>query len=399
MHAGKLADPASSAAESANEPLAACASAEHRQFDFWLGEWNVHRSDGTFAGRNTVTREHGGCVIHERYTTDRGYSGESLNVYDSSRNLWHKSWADSGGLLLLLEGGLRDGSMVLEGRNIGADGRVSQQRITWTPNADGSVRQLWEATDAEGQSVTVFDGKYTRRETRALPAMKTIGLIGGMSWESTVTYYQLLNTVIRQRRGGLHSAKVLLYSVDFHEIERLQHAGDWDTAGVLLADAARVLERAGADFIVLCTNTMHRVAPMIAAAVTLPLLHIADATAAEIKRAGLTTIGLLGTRFTMEQDFYRGRLQTLGVSVVVPDAADRDLVHRVIYDELCLGDIRDASRERYREIIARLVAGGAQGIVYGCTEIGLLVSAADAPVPVFDTTAIHAQAAVELALA
>jgi len=228
--------------------------------------------------------------------------------------------------------------------------------------------------------------------------MKIIGLIGGMSWESTVTYYRLINEGVKQRLGGLHSAKILLDSVDFHEIERLQSSGDWDTAGVILANSARALEHAGADFLVLCTNTMHRVAPAIENGVTIPLLHIADATAAQIKRAGLRTIGLLGTRFTMEQDFYRGRIEAHGIKVVAPDAEDRDLVHRVIYDELCLGDIRDDSRNAYREVIARLAARGAEGIIFGCTEIGLLVSAADSPVPVFDTTAIHAASAVEFAL-
>jgi len=228
--------------------------------------------------------------------------------------------------------------------------------------------------------------------------MKTIGLIGGMSWESTVTYYRLINEGVKQRLGGLHSAKIQLDSVDFHEIEQLQRSGDWDTAGVLLADSARALERAGAQFLVLCTNTMHKVAPAIEGAVTIPLLHIADATAAQINSAGLRTIGLLGTRFTMEQDFYRGRMEAHGIRVVVPDAEDRDLVHRVIYDELCLGEVRDDSRNAYRGIIARLVERGAEGIIFGCTEIGLLVSAADAAVPVFDTTAIHAASAVELAL-
>jgi len=228
--------------------------------------------------------------------------------------------------------------------------------------------------------------------------MKIIGLIGGMSWESTVTYYRLINEGVKQRLGGLHSAKILLDSVDFHEIERLQSSGDWDSAGVMLASSARALEHAGADFLVLCTNTMHKVAPAIENGVTIPLLHIADATAAQIKRAGLRTIGLLGTRFTMEQDFYRGRIEAHGIKVVAPDAEDRDLVHRVIYDELCLGDIRDDSRNAYREVIARLAARGAEGIIFGCTEIGLLVSAADSPVPVFDTTAIHAASAVEFAL-
>lgn len=230
--------------------------------------------------------------------------------------------------------------------------------------------------------------------------MKTIGLIGGMSWESTVPYYRLLNEGVKQRLGGLHSARVVLYSVDFYDIERLQHAGRWDEAGAMLASAARSLQAAGADFLVLCTNTMHKVAPAIEAAVVIPLLHIADPTAAAVKQAGIKTVGLLGTRFTMEQDFYRGRLEVQhGLKVVIPNAADRDVVHRVIYDELCLGITQDASRAAYRDIIGRLVAQGAQGIILGCTEIGLLVGPADAPVPLFDTTALHAASAVELALA
>jgi aspartate racemase len=230
--------------------------------------------------------------------------------------------------------------------------------------------------------------------------MKTIGLIGGMSWESTVPYYRQLNEGIKARRGGLHSAKVVLYSIDFHEIEHLQRDGDWNAAGALLADAARRVQAAGADLLVLCTNTMHKVAPQMEAAVSIPLLHIADATALAIAAAGHRRVGLLGTRFTMEQDFYRQRLQDLhGLQVLVPDAEDRDVVHDVIYDELCRGIIRDGSREAYRRIMDRLVARGAEAIILGCTEIGLLVGADDARVPLFDTTALHADAAVEAALA
>ena len=230
--------------------------------------------------------------------------------------------------------------------------------------------------------------------------MKTIGLLGGMSWESTLPYYRQVNETIKARLGGLHSAKLVLYSVDFHEIERLQHAGDWDTAGNVLADAARALERAGADFIVLCTNTMHKVAAAIESAVRIPLFHIADATAGEIKAAGIGTVGLLGTRFTMEQAFYKDRLREKhGLHVLVPDVADRDVIHRVIYDELCLGKIRDESREEYRRIMRKLVADGAQAVIYGCTEIILLVGPADCSVPTFDTTAIHARKAAEFALA
>jgi aspartate racemase len=230
--------------------------------------------------------------------------------------------------------------------------------------------------------------------------MKTIGLIGGMSWESTVPYYRLVNEGIKARLGGLHSAKVVLYSVDFHEVEQLQRDGDWQTAGELLADAARRVQAAGADLLVLCTNTMHKVAPQMEAAVSIPLLHIADATAAAITAAGHGTVGLLGTRFTMEQDFYRQRLQDRhGLQVLVPDAEDRTVVHDVIYDELCRGVIRDASRDTYRRIMEDLVARGAQAIILGCTEIGLLVGPQDARVPLFDTTALHAGAAVDAALA
>jgi aspartate racemase len=229
--------------------------------------------------------------------------------------------------------------------------------------------------------------------------MKCIGLIGGMSWESTIPYYRHINEAVKVRLGGLHSAKVILFSVDFHDIEQLQHAGKWDEAGTMLADAAKALERAGADFIVLCTNTMHRVAPAIEAAVRIPLLHIADPTAQAIKRAGLHTVGLLGTRFTMEQAFYRDRLQQdHGINVLVPEAADREAVHRIIYEELCLGRVEDASRDVYRVVMARMVAMGAQAVILGCTEISLLVAATDAAVPLFDTTAIHARAAAEHAL-
>ncbi|RFP14706.1 MULTISPECIES: aspartate/glutamate racemase family protein [unclassified Duganella] len=230
--------------------------------------------------------------------------------------------------------------------------------------------------------------------------MKTIGLIGGMSWESTVPYYRQVNETVKQHLGGLHSAKVVLYSVDFHEVERLQHAGDWDAAGALLADAARSLRAAGADFLVLCTNTMHKVAHAIEAAVDIPLFHIADPTATEIKHAGYGKVGLLGTRFTMEQAFYKDRLhERHGLDVIVPDQHDRDIVHRIIYEELCLGRIVDASRDEYRRIIAGLVAQGAQAIILGCTEISLLIAQADADVPLFDTTAIHARKAAEWALA
>jgi aspartate racemase len=229
--------------------------------------------------------------------------------------------------------------------------------------------------------------------------MKTMGLIGGMSWESTLGYYRLVNEGVKRRLGGLHSARLVLYSVDFDAIERLQRAGDWDAAGVMLAQAARALERAGAEFLVLCTNTMHKVAPAIEAAVAIPLLHIADPTAAAIEAAGCTRVGLLGTRFTMEQAFYRDRLRERGLDVLVPDEAARERVHRVIYDELCLGVVREESRAAYRDIMRELVARGAEAIILGCTEIALLVGAADAAVPLFDTTALHAQAAVDASLA
>ena len=229
--------------------------------------------------------------------------------------------------------------------------------------------------------------------------MKTLGLIGGMSWESTVPYYREINQTIKGRLGGLHSARLLLYSVDFADIEALQVSGQWDAAGAMLADVARSLERAGADALVLCTNTMHKVAADIQAAVRIPLLHIADPTAQAIQQAGLTTVGLLGTRFTMEQDFYRSRLeQTHGLTVLVPSPADRDLVHRVIYDELCLGTLNESSRQAYLQTIDDLKRQGAQAIILGCTEIGLLIQAQDCSLPLFDTTALHARSAADWAL-
>jgi len=228
--------------------------------------------------------------------------------------------------------------------------------------------------------------------------MRTLGLLGGMSWESTLTYYRCVNERVRERLGGLHSAKLVLYSVDFAEIERLQHTGDWDSAGRVLADAAQALERAGAEALVLCTNTMHRVLDVVEPAIRMPVIHIADATARRVIAKGISKIGLLATRFTMEQDFYRGRLERNGLDVLVPDADERAEIHRIIYDELCLGVIRDDSREIYRTIMANLVARGAQGLILGCTEIGLLVGANDTTVPVFDTTRIHAEAAVDWAL-
>ena len=228
--------------------------------------------------------------------------------------------------------------------------------------------------------------------------MKTIGLLGGMSWESTVPYYRLINQRIKQRLGGLHSAKVILYSVDFHDIERLQHAGDWDAAGLMLARAARSLELAGADFIVLCTNTMHKLASAIEEATAIPLLHIADPTARQIRNDGHTKVGLLGTLFTMEQSFYSERLEQQGLEVITPCPEDGATVHRIIYEELCLGQVLSESRTAYQKIMARLTEQGAQAIILGCTEISLLVGPADASIPLYDTTSIHALAAADEAL-
>ncbi|RBY89084.1 aspartate/glutamate racemase [Blastococcus sp. TBT05-19] len=229
--------------------------------------------------------------------------------------------------------------------------------------------------------------------------MKTIGLLGGMSWESSALYYRLLNESVRERLGGLHSARCVLLSVDFAEIARLQAAGDWARAGELLAADARALQAAGADLVVLCTNTMHVVADAVTAGLDVPLLHIGDSTAEAITAAGLTRIGLLGTRYTMEQPFLVDRLSGAGLEVLVPDDADRELVHRVIYEELVLGVAREESRTAYREVVDRLVARGAQGVVLGCTEIELLIGPDDVDVPTFPTTALHVAAAVRIALA
>ncbi len=230
--------------------------------------------------------------------------------------------------------------------------------------------------------------------------MKTIGMLGGMSWESTASYYRAINDGVKQALGGLHSARIVMYSVDFDEIEKLQHADDWDATAVILCDAARRIEVGGADFLVICTNTMHRVAPQIEAALHIPLLHIADATARKLREDGIERVGLLGTRFTMEQDFYKARLSdNFGIDVRIPEPAQRDLVHRVIYDELCLGHIDDRSRERYVEIIEQLGEQGAQAVILGCTEIALLVQQEHTAVPLYDTTAIHASQAVAMAVA
>jgi aspartate racemase len=230
--------------------------------------------------------------------------------------------------------------------------------------------------------------------------MKRIGLIGGMSWESSAEYYRLVNEAVKEKLGGLHSADCVMLSVDFEEIEVLQREARWEEAADRMAAAARALEAAGADFVLLCTNTMHKTAAAIQAGISIPFIHIADPTAAAIKVAGLDTVGLLGTRFTMEEDFYTGRLvEEHGLRVVLPSAADRAIVHRVIYEELVLGILREESRAQYVRIMADLVERGAQGIILGCTEIGLLVSDPDSTVPLFDTTRLHALAGVEAALA
>lgn len=228
--------------------------------------------------------------------------------------------------------------------------------------------------------------------------MKVIGLIGGMSWESTADYYRIINAGIKARMGGLHSAEIAMYSVDFAPIEKMQHAGDWDAMARVLAGAARRIESAGADFLLICTNTMHKVAPRIEEAIGIPLLHIADATAEVLVGEGIKTVGLLGTAFTMEQDFYRGKLEkSHGLEVLVPDSQDRNFIHRAIYEELCLGKLEAASRTEFLRIIAGLASRGAEGIILGCTEIGMLVHQADTPVRLFDTTLIHAEKAVEYA--
>ena len=229
--------------------------------------------------------------------------------------------------------------------------------------------------------------------------MKTIGLIGGMSWESSIEYYRIMNEAIRSRRGGLHSAKCVMVSVDFAEIEPLQRQGRWNKATEILIAAAKSAEAAGADFVVICTNTMHKVADAVQKHLRIPILHIADATAQAIKAAGLNRVGLLGTKFTMEEDFYKGRLiQKHNLEVMIPKAEERDVINRVIYDELCRGEIKPSSKKRYLQIMEQLAKEGIEGIILGCTEIGLLVKKEDSQAPLFDTTRIHALAAVEYAL-
>lgn len=229
--------------------------------------------------------------------------------------------------------------------------------------------------------------------------MKTIGLIGGMSWESTAHYYSLINTGIKQKLGGLHSARILLYSLDFDPIEALQAKGEWEQLGAVMIDAARRLETAGADFLLICTNTMHKLAQEVIESVDIPLLHIADATAARLIKDNIETVGLLGTAYTMEQPFYKQRLiRQYGLKVLIPPEPDRERVHRIIYDELCQGDIRGSSKKEYIDIADRLKDSGAQAVILGCTEIGMLLKPGDIDIPLYDTTRIHAAAAVETAL-
>lgn len=228
--------------------------------------------------------------------------------------------------------------------------------------------------------------------------MKTIGLIGGMSWESTIPYYRIINEEIKEKLGGLHSAKIVLYSVEFDEIEKCQSSGEWEKSGEILGNAARGIENAGADFILICTNTMHKVAPQIASMVNIPIVHIADATADELEKRNIKTVGLLGTKYTMTQDFYKQRLIDRGINVVIPDEEGIDTVNSIIYDELCVGKIEDSSREKYKKIIEDLTGKGAEGVILGCTEIGLLIGQSNVSIPVFDTTVIHAKRAAELAI-
>ena len=228
--------------------------------------------------------------------------------------------------------------------------------------------------------------------------MTTIGLLGGMSWESTIPYYRIINEEVKNRLGGLHSAKIVLYSVEFDEIEKCQSSGDWEKSGRILGRAAQGLEAAGADFILICTNTMHKVAPQIASMIKIPVIHIADATADALEQCGIRRVGLLGTRYTMTQDFYKKRLAERGFEVLIPGEADIETVNSVIFEELCRGVIREGSREKFKEIIEKLKDDGAEAVILGCTEIGLLIRQSDVSVPVFDTTVIHAKRAAQLAL-
>jgi len=229
--------------------------------------------------------------------------------------------------------------------------------------------------------------------------MKTMGLIGGMSWESSLEYYRIINETVKEKLGGLHSAKCIMYSVDFDEVEKLQHHGKWKEATALMIEAAQRIEKAGADFVIICTNTMHKMAEEVQNSIQIPLLHIADVTAEKIKEQGMKKVGLLGTRFTMEEDFYKGRLvEKHGIKVIIPDGKERQIIHNILYDELCLGEIKQISKDKFKKIIDHLVTRGAEGIILGCTEIPLIVHQEDYDIPLFDTTAIHAKAAVEYAL-
>jgi aspartate racemase len=229
--------------------------------------------------------------------------------------------------------------------------------------------------------------------------MKTIGMIGGMSWESSLEYYRIMNQAVKEKLGGFHSAQCILYSVDFDDVEKLQHQGDWESLTRLMIEAAQRVKKAGADFLVICTNTMHKMADEVQRAIQIPLLHIADVTAGAVKANGQSRVGLLGTKFTMEQDFYKGRLKEIhGLDVLIPEDKERQVIHDILYNELCLGEIKELSREKFQSIIQNLVKRGAQGVILGCTEIPLIVRPEDYEIPLYDTTALHAQAAVDFAL-
>ena len=229
--------------------------------------------------------------------------------------------------------------------------------------------------------------------------MKTIGMIGGMSWESSLEYYRIMNQAVKEKLGGFHSAQCILYSVDFDDVEKLQHQGDWESLTRLMIEAAQRVKKAGADFLVICTNTMHKMADEVQRAIQIPLLHIADVTAGAVKANRQSRVGLLGTKFTMEQDFYKGRLKEMhGLDVLIPEDKERQVIHDILYNELCLGEIKELSREKFQSIIQNLVKRGAQGVILGCTEIPLIVRQEDYEIPLYDTTALHAQAAVDFAL-
>jgi len=229
--------------------------------------------------------------------------------------------------------------------------------------------------------------------------MKTIGMIGGMSWESSLEYYRIMNQAVKEKLGGFHSAPCILYSVDFEDVEKLQHQGDWESLNRLMIEAAQRVKKAGADFLVICTNTMHKMADEVQRAIQIPLLHIADVTAGAVKANGQSRVGLLGTKFTMEQDFYKGRLQEIhGIDVLIPEDKERQVIHDILYNELCLGEIKELSKGKFQSIIQNLVKRGAQGVILGCTEIPLIVSQEDYEIPLYDTTSLHARAAVDFAL-